>query len=64
MQMVYTGSHPGQSPVVFMPMIDLKANDETCILSTMHFIVGYAKKYNADPILTFGQPLYQKAYEI
>ena len=30
----------------------------------MHFIVGQAKKYNADPILTFDQPLYQKAYEI
>ena len=30
----------------------------------MHFIVGQAKKSNADPILTFYQPLYQKAYEI
>ena len=64
MQMVHTGSHPGDSSVPFMPMIDLKGNDETCLFSTMHFIVGQAKKYNADPILTFDQPLYQKVYEI
>ena len=62
--MVHTGSHPGKFSVAFMPMIDLKANDETCIFSTMHIIVGQAKKYNTDPILTFGQPLYQKSYDI
>ena len=45
-------------------MIYLKAIDETCVFSTMDFIVGQAKKYNADPILTFDQPLYQKVYEI
>ena len=46
-------------------MIDFKkANDKTCIFSTMHFIVGQANKYDVDPILTFDQPLYQKAYEI
>ena len=43
MLMVYTGSHPGESSVVFMPMNDLKANDETCIFSTMHFIIGHTK---------------------
>ena len=64
MHMVHTGSHPGKSFVAFMPMIDLKANDETCIFSTMHIIVGQAKKYSADPILTFDQPLYQKSYDI
>ena len=61
--MVHTGSHPGESSVAFMPMIYLKAIDETCVFSTMDFIVGQAKKYNADPILTFDQPLYQKVYE-
>ena len=64
MQMVYAGSHPGESSVVFMPMTDLKASDETCVFSTMHFIVFLAKKCNADPILTFDQPLYQKTYEM
>ena len=56
--MVHTGSHCGESSVAFMPMIDLKANDETRTFSTMDFIVGQVKKYNADPILTFDQPLY------
>ena len=50
----------GESPVAFMPIVDLKANDETCISSKTHFIAGQSKKYNADPILTFDQPLYQK----
>ena len=56
MQMVHTGSYPGESSMALTPMIDLKANDETRIFSTMHFIVGQAKKYNADPILIFDQP--------
>ena len=32
---------------------------QRCIL-----LLAKQKKYNADPILTFGQPLYQKVYEI
>ena len=28
----------------------------------MDFIVGRAKRYNADPILTFHQPLFKKSY--
>ena len=31
MQMVHIHSYPGESSVPFMPIIDLKANDETCI---------------------------------
>ena len=64
MQMVNTGSYPGESSVAFMPMIDLKASDEGCIFSAMHFLVGQAKKHNADPILTSDQPLYHETYEI
>ena len=43
MLIVYTGSHPGESFVVFIPIKDFKANDETCIFSTMHFIIGHTK---------------------
>ena len=43
MKMIHTDSHPGEYSVAFMPMIDLKVNDETRIFSTMHFIVGPAK---------------------
>ena len=42
-KMIHTDSHPGEYFVAFMPMIDLKVNDETRIISTMHFIVGSAK---------------------
>ena len=41
--MVHTVSHPGESSATFMPMINLKVNDEISIFSTMHFIVGQAK---------------------
>ena len=43
MKMIHADSHPGEYSVAFMPMIDLKVNDETRIISTMHFIVGPAK---------------------
>ena len=46
----------GESSVAFMTIIDLKANDEACISSTMHFIAGQSKKYNAYQILIFDQP--------
>ena len=64
MQTIHKGNHPGQSSIIFMPMIDMKATDDTCILSTMHFVATQTQKYNVYPILTFDQPLYQKANEI
>lgn len=54
-------SHPGKAEVVFLPMIDLSASDDTCIYSTLHFIATQAKLYNYTPILTFDQPLWWKA---
>jgi len=39
MQMINnTGEYPGQSSVVFMPMIDLNPSDETCIYSTLLWV--------------------------
>ena len=64
MQMVQKGEHPGQSSVIFMPMIDMKSSDESYILSTMHFVTEQARRYNTSPILTFDQPLYWKGVEI
>ena len=64
MQMISNGVHPGETTFQFMPMIDMKATDESCILSTMHFVSNQAKKYNFSPILTFDQPLYWKGIEI
>ena len=42
----------------------MKSSDESCILSTMHFVIEQAKRYNMSPILTFDQPLYWKGIEI
>ena len=64
MQMIHKGEHPGQSSIIFMPMIDMKSSDESCILSTMHFVTDQAKRYDSSPILTFDQPLYWKGIEI
>ena len=59
--MIHTDSHPGEYFVAFMPMIDLKVN--TYYFNNA-FYCWSSKKFNADPILTFDQLLYQKAYEI
>ncbi|KAK3880068.1 hypothetical protein Pcinc_015407 [Petrolisthes cinctipes] len=65
MHIIHQGlEHPGQSSVVFLPMIDLYSGDKTCILSTLDFACDLAIKHNAPPIITFDQPLYWKAAEI
>ena len=38
MQTASDGIHPGVSSILFMPMIDQKSTDVSCILSTMHFV--------------------------
>ncbi len=65
MHIIHQGlEHPGQSSVVFLPMIDLYSGDKTCILSTLDFVCDLAIKHNAPPIITFDQPLYWKAAEM
>ena len=64
MTMLNTGDHPGQSSVMFLPMIDMDPGDLTCIHSTLHFIHDHAARYQATPIITFDQPLWWKAMTI
>ena len=64
MQIVHKSEHLGQSSVIFMPIIDMKSSDKSCILSTRHFATEQARCYNTSPILTFDQPLYWKGIEI
>jgi len=64
MQMVQKGNHPGESSVLYLPMIDMNSNDMTCIYSTLHFVSSHAKQYNVTPIRTFDQPLWWKALQI
>ena len=53
--------HPGKSDVVFLPMIDLSASDDTCVYSTLYFIANQGQKCGFHPIVTFDQPLWWKA---
>ena len=64
MQSILNASHPGKSTVHFMPMIDEKSSDYSCIYTTMEFVATQAEKYGKHPLLTFDQPLYWKALEI
>ena len=64
MQMLHDGQHPGQSSVMFLPMIDLDPSDPSCIYSTLKFVSSQAMQYNVTPVLTFDQPLYWKALTI
>ena len=57
MQTVQHGPYPGKSTVLFMPMIDMKSSDESCIYSTLCFDSEQARRYKSTPILTFDQPL-------
>ena len=65
MQHVSTGSHTGTANVLFLPIIDLKSSDESCIYSTLKFIQSQAGRLNIEtPVITFDQPLWIKAVEI
>ena len=56
--------HPGQSSIVYLPMIDKFSGDKTCIVSTLDFVCNLATKHNMPPVITFDQPLFWKAAEI
>ena len=56
--------HPGKANIVFLPMIDLSASNETCIYSTLNFIATQGTRYGFTPTVTFDQPLWWKAMEI
>jgi len=64
MQMITKKEHPGKASILFMPMIDMDTNDESCIYSTLTWISDHAKKYNVTPVVTFDQPLRYEANSI
>ena len=61
MQLVSQGTHPGQSSIIFLPMIDLNPTDMSCVYSTLRFVCSEAARHNVKPVLTFDQPLWWKA---
>ena len=66
MQMIHKGNHPGQASVMFLPMIDVKPTDMSCITvnSIPHFVSKHARHYGVTPVLTIDQPLWWKATTI
>lgn len=64
MQMVHKADHPGQSSVMFLPMIDMDPNDLTCIYSTLTFVASHARRHNSTAVVTFDQPLWWKAHSL
>ena len=54
-----------QSHISFLPIIDLNPSNESCIYSTLLFIISQAKRFKVDtPCVTFDQPLWLKAFNI
>jgi len=65
MQTVCVGDHAPVASVTMLPIIDLKPTDESCIYSTLLFVMEQARKVNQSvPCITFDQPLYIKAVDI
>jgi len=65
MQHVSRGEHGTKAIVNMMPLIDLSPSDETCVYSTLLFVIKQARKFNVvTPIITFDQPLWLKAVDI
>jgi hypothetical protein len=65
MQAIHKGVHKGQSSVSFLPMIDMSSSDITCINSTLTFVLKHAKEHGiTNPIITFDQPLWFKAFSL
>ena len=42
MQMLHRGEYPGESSVMFLPMIDLDPSDPSCIYTTMKFVSSHS----------------------
>jgi hypothetical protein len=64
MQAVSHGTHPGQTQVTFLPMIDMNPTDMSCVFTTLHFLSSLAERHRVTPVITFDQPLWWKAMMI
>ena len=64
MQIVHTGEYPGQSSVIFLPMIDMDPGNMSCVHSTLQFICQHASRHGVTPIITFDQPLWWKSLQV
>ena len=65
MQVIHQGNLSGKSSITCLPMIDMNLSDVTCVSSTLKFVSEHAQRHNiANPIVTFDQPFWWKAFNI
>lgn len=65
MQTICCGNFNGFSTIEMLEIIDLNPSDDSCIYSTMLYVIDQAKsRLLPTPSLTFDQPLYIKAVDI
>ena len=65
MQDLTKGIHPPRTDIDVLPVIDLKPSEETCIYSSLLFVIEQSKKLSVTtPSITFDQRLWLKALEI
>lgn len=65
MQTVVGGVHPGVSTIDMLAIVDLNPSDDSCIYSTLLYIIEHAKSMKLPTAcVTFDQPLYIKALDI
>ena len=62
MQMVHTGSYPGQSSVTFLPMIDMNPSDMSCIYSTLSFVCKQAEQGSPAEVLNISDEACNSVY--
>ena len=62
--MLSKGNDHGPSSIYFMPMIDQKSTDVSCIASTLTLICNQLSDYDKTRAVTFDQPLYCKAMKL
>ena len=61
----FRGNHKGKSSITFLSMIGMNPSEVTCISSTLKFMSEHAQRHNiVNPIVTFDQPLWCKAFNI
>lgn len=64
MRIVTKNNLPAEkSAVTYLPIIDLKSTDMSCIYTVLNFVIDQHKKFNREgkTIIAFDQPLWQKA---
>ena len=65
MQTINSDETPVRSDIPLLPVIDMSPTNETCIYSTLRYVIELALNLGiTTPCITFDQPLWLKAVDI